>query len=292
MKKLNFRSVAFTATLLMLVSAGFTSCDNDDDNDYPEVSWLIPLSTKYETPSVDNRNENGLLTMQLWDDNLLTYKINISNLSSNDKLVGAYLYAGDVITNGDAILNLAPVFSGNYTSGSIQLRSSLADSLKNFSNQIYVNILSEQVQSGLVRGQVNTDIVYTSSVVLSGNNEVPSLTTQTIGTALVRTTREGVATDHRKVYSLITVENIEPGDQLISGGIYAGSESQTGNEFIRLSTGETDFNVNMTTVISKDNAYNLYNNDSYLNVISSRYNNGIIRSQLKNDYKNPLYSYE
>ncbi len=274
--------------LLGVFAIGFSSCDDDDDEPYAVIYFVNALSTKYENPSLNNRPEEGILRFTLWSDNTLSYSIYVYNIQSTDELTGAALYAGDVLTNGSFIVDLKPTFSEGVAKGNIAIRESLADSLRDLRNQIYINIPSTQVQSGLVRGQINTDIIYTSTIALSGTNEVPPVTTATTGSAVVRMTTEGGM--GYKIYYTVASANIPAGDEFSSAGIYNGAQGvvDTDPAYIELCSSSQQLNTKQMKIISQPDAYNLYYNDSYLNVLTTAYPNGLIRGQLKNDYENPV----
>ncbi len=290
MKRFNYIRGTLLTGLLALMALGFYSCDDDDDP-YPIVYWVNALSTKYENPAVTDRNEDGVLNMRLWDDNTLEYAINIRNLKSDDELTTVGFYAGDVLTNSDhAILQLDNItFNGGLASGAVLLRQSLADSLLNMNNQIYINIHSIQQPDGLVRGQINTDIFYTSYITLSPGNEVPPLLdVATSGTATVRMTTERTGSNQTKIYYQVIVSDLPSGDELLSAGIYHGKTGETGEAYLSLYTSKDDFGTNQYTTVSYAIADSLYEEDSYVNVISQLHPDGLIRGQLKNDYKNPV----
>ena len=95
--------------------------------------------------------------MQLLSNNSLKYTINVTGLASTDALTVALIHTGDVINNGGVILGLNPTFAGATSAGTIlNLKTSFIDSLKNDANELYFNVHSMQVASGLVRGQLNT----------------------------------------------------------------------------------------------------------------------------------------
>lgn len=288
MKNVNNKRRFALLTLGILIMAGFSSCNTDNGN-YPVIHWINPLSTKYENPSISDRAEDGLLEMILYQDYTLTYAIKVYNLKSGDQLTGAGFFAGDVMTNGNVILPLNATFNGNYASGSVKIRPSLADSLMYISNQIYVNIFSTDKPEGLVRGQINTDIIYSGSISLSGDNEIPPVVNPATGSAVVRVTMEGGAS--KKVYFNITVANLSSDDVLMSAGIYTGDATQTSPApYITLCESAAQFNSNQSTAIANQTIYPLINKEpSYVNVITQNQPDGLLRGQIQNDYLNPLF---
>lgn len=285
--KRNYLEKTLQALFFALAIVGFTACDDDDNDNYPVVGWVNALSTKYENPSIEDRSEDGLLNMRLWNDNTLEYSIVVNNLKSGDELTEARLYAGDVLTNGNAILNLNARFTGGKASGYVTLRESLADSLMSLKNQIYININSQQEQSGLLRGQVNTDITYTSYISLSGSEEVPPVSEQTKGTAVIRMTTERQGAGQSKIYYQVDVSDVPSGDELSTADIHYGAKGETGDAYISLYTSQEDFGVSKYIIVNYNTSSGLYE-DSYINVASKLHSTGLIRGQLKNDYENPI----
>lgn len=287
MKDLKHISRLCMGALALLAIGGLTSCDDDDDR-YPTVSWANALSTKYENPALMDRTEDGLLEMTLWSDNTLSYSIYVNRLQSGDALTSASLYAGDVMSNGNIVLDLKANFTGFEASGKVPVRASLADSLRRTSNQIYLNVTSTEKPAGLIRGQINTDILYTSAVSLSGDNEVPPVSTTANGLATVRVTTEGWRGGTPKMYSNVTVNFVESGDQVTSASIYRGAYGETGDSFVALCNSENDFNLNQSRVITQGMVIALQTGSYYVNTLSLTHPDGIVRSQLNNQYINPI----
>ena len=263
---------------MALLMAGFittSSCNNDDDPDNsPILLFEIPLSTKMENPAPPGRSETGLLTMQLYADNTLRYNFKVDNLASGDALTMAHFHTGDPVTNGPVILPF-PAWSGNTASGTITLRQSLADSLKNSSNDIYFNVHSDQYPGGLVRGTVNSDLLLAETITMSGVNEVPPVVTTATGVALLRLTVD------RKLYSKVTVSNMPTGDALTMAHIHRGTTGENGEVLVPLAASAADFGISKMTQLDEATAASLRNESLYVNAHSTTWPNGVIRGQIR-----------
>lgn len=265
----------FAATALALAGfISFSSCNNDDNDNDPVLIFEIPLSTKLENPAPAGRSETGLLTMQLYADNTLRYSFRVDNLAGGDALTMAHFHTGDPVTNGPVILPF-PAWTGNSSNGTLTLRKSLADSLKNRSNDIYFNVHSTQVPSGLVRGTVNSDLLLAETVNLSGVNEVPPVVTTATGVALLRLTVD------RKLYSKVTVSNLPGGDALTMAHIHRGAAGVNGNVLVPLCANAADFGISKMTQLDEPTASALRTEALYVNAHSTTWPNGVVRGQIR-----------
>lgn len=272
MKNLHYLAAA---TLLLTGGLTVSSCNNDDgDNDQPLIIWSIPLSTKLENPSPSGRSETGLLTMQLYSNNVLTYTFRVNNLTTGDALTMAHFHTGDPVSNGPVILPF-PTFEGASGTGQLTLRQSLADSLKVTSNNIYFNVHSTQQPGGLVRGQVNTDIIMAADVDMEGKNEVPPVTTLAKGKALLR------LTVGRRLFSKVTVTTPPVGDALTMAHIHRGAAGVNGAILVPLCSNAADFGISKVISVDELTANALRLDKLYTNVHSTAFPAGIIRGQIR-----------
>lgn len=254
-------------------SISLSSCDNNDDNNLI-LAFEIPLSTKMENPAPAGRSETGLLTMQLNADNTLDYTFRVDNLTSGDALTMAHFHTGDPVTNGPVIVPF-PSWTGNTSSGTLTLRQSFADSLKNRSNDIYFNVHSTQYPAGLVRGTVNSDLVLAETINMSGVNEVPPVVTTATGVALLRLTTD------RKLYSKVTVTDLPGGDALTMAHIHRGATGANGDVLVGLCATAADFGISKMTQLDEATASALRTEALYVNAHSTTWPNGVIRGQIR-----------
>ncbi len=270
-----------TRLLLSMVYLAIASCSDDKgSNPVPTPTivkeWNITLSSKYENPAPAARNETGTANLQLLSDNSLVYTIAINGLAGGDALVAAHLHTGDAITNGPIVLGLDPVFTAGSATGIIaNLRTSLIDSLKSATNEIYVNVHSSQVGSGLLRGQVNTNIELAADVALISANEVPAGTSVATGLALVRLTSE------KKAYIKLTVTGLEAADALTAAHIHKAAAGVNGPVILGFYSSAADFGT--TKVLPVDDAlYTSLKTDAiYVNAHSVIKPGGVIRGQIR-----------
>lgn len=273
MQKLLLKSV-----LMLALPALLFSCKKNEDGSNATVvkEWSLNLSAKNENPAPVSRAEAGMATIKLMSDNSITYNFNVTGLASTDALTAAHFHSGNAGENGSVILNFNPTFSGAASSGTIlNVRQSLVDSLKSDANQIYFNVHSTQVASGLVRAQINTKIEMAMDIMLSGTNEVPSVSTSATGKAQLRLTAD------KKLYSVVTVTNLEAGDALLFAHVHSGASGVNGPIVLGIAGAAADFGVSKVYTLT-DAIYNSIKNDAmYVNAHSTLHANGVVRGQIR-----------
>ncbi len=270
-----------TGIILSAFSFIIASCTNDSSSPAipaPTVvkEWNVPISAKYESPAPAGRTETGSVNLQLMSDNSLMYTIAINGLAGGDALNAAHLHTGDAITNGPVVLSLNPVFTAGSANGIVSnLRTSLIDSLKSSTNEIYFNAHSAQVASGLVRGQLNTNIELAEDIALSSANEVPAGTSVATGQALLRLTSD------KKAYVKVTVTGVETGDTLTAAHIHKAAAGVNGPIILGFYSSAADFGT--VKVLPVDDALfaSLKTDAIYVNAHSKTKPGGLIRGQIR-----------
>lgn len=271
------QSLLTKSVLFLSFAATMYSCKK---NDGPSVSvvkeWNVNLSAKNENPAPAGRNETGTANFKLMSDNSLQYNFSVTGLASGDALTAAHFHTGNAGANGGVILGFNPTFSVSGASGTItNVRQTLVDSLKSDANEIYFNVHSNQVASGLVRSQINTKVELAMDIVLSGANEVPAITTSATGTARIRVTSD------KKLYSRVTVTNLAAGDALVAAHIHTGASGVNGAVLIGLASGVADFATDKVFTLT-DVLYNSLKSDAlYVNAHSTLYASGVVRGQIR-----------
>jgi hypothetical protein len=188
----------------------------------------------------------------------------------------AHFHAGDPVTNGPVVMDLKPTFTGSTVKATLStVRTSLIDSIKAGTADIYLNIHSSQVGSGIVRGQLFNPVTFAASVALSGGNEVPAVNTTATGVALLRLTADN------KLYSKITVSNLETNDALTMAHIHKGAAGANGGVLIGLCSSAADFNVTKVNSPTSDVINSIKADALYVNVHSTSKTSGIIRGQIR-----------
>ncbi len=255
----------------------FSSCRRENEASSINVirEWFVPFSASYAAPAVAGRTDSGVVHFLLYEDNSLRYDFKVFNLKSGDAITGATLNAGNPVTNGPVLLDLMPRISGTYVSGAaFNLSPALMSSLMGDS-AIYFNVASTQNTSSLLRGQLNAKITLAANVALSGSQEVPPVATTAAGVAVVRVTAD------KQVYSRITVDNLEPADQLNAAHIHAGAAGTNGPVIVQLAGNASDFGTVKTVAISDAKYDSLMTLPLYVNVHSTLNPAGKIRGQIK-----------
>jgi hypothetical protein len=272
MKKLKLFASIIAATTL------FASCKKNDSA--PEAQLvkeiMVSLAAANENPQPAGRMEKGMAMIKIYNDNSIMVDASLTGFSATDNLTLAHIHAGDPVTNGPVVLDLMPAFTGSSLKSTVKgIRTSLIDSLKAGTADLYLNIHSTQVGSGIVRGQLFNEVTFAASVALSGANEVPSVTTTATGMALLR-----VTTDN-KLYSKVTVTNLESADALSAAHIHTGAAGVNGGVLLGICESAADFGV--TKIFSPSTAIiNSIKNDAlYVNVHSTMRPSGVVRGQIR-----------
>lgn len=236
--------------------------------------WDVALNAAFENPAApSSRTETGTATLQLYSDSTLKYSIQVNNLVAGDVLSASHIHWGDPLDNGPVVLNFSPTFSGGAATGTVSIRNSLADSLK--TGEAYVNVHSSQAPAGLLRGQLNDPVDFAATVAMVGTNEVPSLTTTATGVAWLRMTAD------KKLYSKITVTNLESNDTLSVAHIHGAAAGSNGSVLQLLCSSVADFGTKKTVTLSDANATSLKTAPVYVNAHSKLHPAGIIRGQIR-----------
>ena len=268
-------------SLMLLASASsmlLYSCKKDETVPEPTVvkQWMIALSAKNENPAPAGRNETGTVMLTLLSDNSVTYTITAIGLASGDYLTAAHLHVGDAITSGAVILPLTPTFSASTGTGTTtNLRTTLVDSLKNDANEIYFNVHTTQVGSGLLRGQLNTTIELAADIALSGTNEPTPVITTATGIATFR------LTGAKKLYTKFVINNLESGDVMTAAHIHKGLVGANGSVIVPVYGNAAEFGT--VKIIPVDDALfaSLKVDAIYANAHSTLKPSGIVRGQIR-----------
>ncbi len=155
------------------------------------------------------------------------------------------------------------------------VRTSIIDSLKTGTAEMYLNIHSTQVGSGLVRGQLFSEITFAANVALSGANEVPAVTTTATGTVNIRITADN------KLITKITVNSLETTDALTAAHIHSGAAGVNGGVLIGLCSSAADFGVTKINNPSATILNSIKTDAVYVNVHSTSRPSGEIRGQIR-----------
>lgn len=265
-----------TFCAIVVIASQLTSCTKNSETPAPTVTWTktVSLSTKFEVPAIANRNETATATLELLSDNTLKYNIALTGLSSSDALAAAHIHIGNAGVSGGVYIPLDGTFSGSTVVGTTPvLRAGQIDSLK--TKESYVNVHSTQVPGGLVRGQVDSKVVFAADVVMTGASEVPAVTTTATGLATIRMTED------KKVYVKVVVNNLETADVLSAAHIHSGATGVNGGVILGFYAAASDFGT-LKILTATDAFYNSLLNDAvYVNAHSVMRPGGVVRGQIR-----------
>ena len=275
----------YPTSAIIIALLATSSCSNDDNNTplTPTIvkEWTVAMAAVNENPAPAGRTETGTATMKLYSDNSFSYTVTVDNLAATDGLANAHLHAGDVITSGGVILPFAPTFNGNTASDTLTgLRQSLVDSLKDDANDIYVNVHSTQVGSGLVRGQLNKTIDWAMDVAMTGANEVPPVTTAATGLASFRLAIDKNSSD-KNLYTKITVQGLEAADAWSAAHIHPGAAGANGGVYLGIYNSAAEFGSTKIFPASDAMIDSLKNDALYVNAHTTLHPGGAIRGQIR-----------
>ncbi len=267
---------AFLATFCLFTF--LVSCEKKETVIVPLVikEISVSLAAANENPQPAGRTESGSATVKVFSDNSITIDATLVGLSASDNLTMAHFHVGDPATNGPVVLDLKPTFTGSTVKATLSaVRTSFIDSIKAGTADIYLNIHSTQVGSGIVRGQLFNPVTFAASVSLVGANEVPAVITTATGVALLRITADN------RLYSKVTVSNVEANDALTMSHIHSGAAGVNGSVLIGLCSSAADFGVTKINTPSPAVINSIKADALYVNVHSVNKTSGIIRGQIR-----------
>lgn len=272
MKKIFVLSCLLTIVLLT------ASCKKDNAAPAPAMlkEITVTLSAANENPQPAGRTETGSASVKIFSDKSITVDVTVNGLTGGDNITAGHFHVGDPVTNGGVVVALNPTVTGSTIKAKLSnVRSSFIDTLMNGTADLYLNFHSSQVPSGIVRGQVFNGVTFASSVALSGTNEVPSVTTTATGTALLRITADN------KLFSKITVTNVEAGDALTAGHIHTGAAGTNGGVLLGLCASAADFGVTKVYTPTAAILTAIKTDALYVNIHSNNKPSGIVRGQIR-----------
>lgn len=121
-------------------------------NENIDAAYNVALSTANEVPAVENRTETGEAFLRVIGDKLY-YRVVVGELAASDSITMGHLHQASAGENGDVFVNLGITSNAELNiTKELDLTVEQLQTLNNLPS--YVNIHSEQVASGLVRGQV------------------------------------------------------------------------------------------------------------------------------------------
>jgi hypothetical protein len=130
--------------------------------------------------------------------------------------------------------NIELHFVGGYANGNTKLTPNQVAIIK--AGDVYINVNSSQEPEGLLRGQVDKNVIWALDVNLSPESEIPSITDRTDrGIAILR------FTDDDMLYSNIQLMNVLNTDSITTANIEEGPVGVHGGSMVLLASSKNDF---------------------------------------------------
>jgi len=255
----------------------FASCSKDDNNPVQQPTlvkqWTVSMNINNELSAPAGRTDSGSANLQLFSDDTLRYTITVKNLAAGDALTAAHIHAGDPVTNASVYIPFPGTFTANVLTGAIVLTSAQADSIQNF--PMYVNVHSTQSPGGIMRGQMDKNLVFAANVAMTGANEVPPVSTTATGTTYLR------LADDNTLYSKVVVADLEAGDAWAAAHVHTGAVGVNGDVLIPLCGSAADFGITKTSALDAAVVTTLLTGEVYTNAHTTLHPAGIIRGQIR-----------
>jgi hypothetical protein len=247
-----------------------------------QVAFDGALSGMQEVPAVTT-NATGVAQFSLNSDfTSIDYSVQVEGLSG--AIMGAHLHNEAAGANGPVVVDLSGDVTGNRISGTISgaaLTQSLIIEL--LESNIYLNVHTAANPNGEIRAQINRVAREGYSVNLSGDQEVPGVSTPASGGGIITISRERnnahVMLVAKDLSGPITASHIHNAAAGMNGGVefdlsglFAGTNSYDGAYGYLTADDASPMNAAAETKFR--------NNEMYVNVHTADNPNGEVRGQV------------
>jgi len=275
--KMNFQlkniALAFPAIFL------FASCKKSETTPTPAPTVVKEYSIKMAAANeiaINSRIETSTAALKIFSDNSISFTASFSNFTAGDTIKAAHIHVGNAVSNGSIVLPFTIVATGAAVEAkALNVRQTLIDSLTNNLIEFYANVHSVLSPGGFARGQIGKNISQAYNVSLSGTNQPNPVTTTATGIAIVR-----IIEDNR-LFSKITINNLETTDTLRYAHIHIGATGSNGPVIVNLADTKDDFGTTQIRMISAGLADSIATKMVYINVHSNFSPGGKIRGQIR-----------
>ena len=275
--KMNFQlkniALAFPAIFL------FASCKKSETTPTPAPTVVKEYSIKMAAANeiaINSRIETSTAALKIFSDNSISFTASFSNFTAGDTIKAAHIHVGNAVSNGSIVLPFTIVATGAAVEAkALNVRQTLIDSLTNNLIEFYANVHSVLSPGGFARGQIGKNISQAYNVSLSGTNQPNPVTTTATGIAIVR-----IIEDNR-LFSKITISNLETTDTLRYAHIHIGATGSNGPVIVNLADTKDDFGTTQIRMISAGLADSIATKMIYINVHSNFSPGGKIRGQIR-----------
>jgi hypothetical protein len=264
---------------LAVLMAGMSLVSCSKENNYTEPRTVVvedrvevsTAQTNYNTLGLNNRST---FQYKLYSDGNMTYDAFTDSLQ--DQIIGATINLGNPLTEGPVLIDLKPRIRGPYISGAVfDLSQGMMDTLANNSIPKYFNIITSRLTNGLLRGQLNENIIFANNVGLTGAAVVPGTTTNTTGTAYLR------VSENNTLYSKVDILNNDPTDPVTSVTINSGAPTANGPVVFTLVSSAAQIGTARTFNPSAAEIAALGSGPAYISVNTVKFPSGKIRGQIR-----------
>jgi hypothetical protein len=272
---MNLKLLAFVYFVGLVMLSSSCNRKNDYATTNAEVirEWNFPLSSNNENTVTTGAEITAQFHMVAMGDSSITYDVKID--SASDRIATAQINLGDPVSEGPLLMNLPVRVYSTYASGVVTgLRPGFIDTLLNNNIEKYINITSGRAPAGIVRGQLNSTLVLSRNVPLTGTAVVPSATTTASGTAFLR------LASNNTLYSKVVVNN-DPADPVTAATINQGVSGSNGPSIVNLASSASEFGTARKTAVNASAYSTMLSNNTYVNVSSAGNPNGKLRGQIR-----------
>jgi hypothetical protein len=242
-----------------------------------DLHFMATMGGENEVPAVTGSGVGaGSFTLDPTG-RFLKYYIQVSGLTG--AITAAHLHYGATTVSGGVAVALNR--SGNTLSGTIDIltitTTNFLDSL--FRGRVYANIHTAANSTGEIRGQLNLNSYVNADAILSGANEVPSVTTTAKGLFICWADLAMDTLNYFAVYDSITptAAHIHFGAANGTGGVMQGLTAVAGRRAYAGRIG-----------VKPDSMARMLKGTLYVNVHSTAFPNGEIRGQLNTSVRDAV----
>ena len=267
------KSALIKYSLVICASFALWSCKKETVNEskvFVIKFWDINLTPANVIPANTGRSDHAYALLYLMDDNKLYYDIYVDSVQGKDVPTGAQISLGSPVVNGTQFVQLSQAFTDNKAKGFVSVTQPQIDSLLLSSS--YLTISSSVVPTGLLRGQLDKNIVYAGDIPLSGNNMVPPVNATATGTTFLR------LSDDNNLFYNIQISGVPLSDTLTDAHIHNSSDNSIA---VKLASQPGDYNRSNILQVGASIAKSLQSSSLYIDVHSKKYANGLIRGTIR-----------
>jgi len=274
-----------TASIVTLAACSSSSSNGDGDGDGAgptmnadgTTNFIVPLGPEQEVPPVEAAGASGEGTLDIdTTGGAITGSVSVTGLS--DTATMAHIHAAFAGTNGAFFIVLEPNEDMSVWSVPADTTLTAEQLLALNSGGLYINVHTAANPGGEVRGQIIPADVTVRRTTLSGDNEVPPVTTDATGTGVATVNVVTGAID-----AVVSVSGFADDNLPTMAHIHDGPADENGGVIIPLDPDPNDASRWVTpasSILTGAQVIDLEANGLYFNVHTPTNDGGEIRGQL------------